>query len=313
MNLFGVLLTLFGALMVAIYAITLRAMLHRGKSAEERPEESVLNGGVMSVAAVLLFAIVFATRTSIELAPGFWKYVAITGLLNILISYLGFKALQTKDDVSLVVPIKDTTPAAIVLTSWIIVGERPSTMGYVGILLLVAGTYTLNIQGLIDQLHSGRWTWKAFLEPWLALGRSRGVRLAFAASAVGCLAIPFDGLASRSGPPLFALACVISFSAVAHSVRALTTGAGRQFFDRRRGMPYAALVGGALFATATGLFWWSFRFLLVAYQATVKRSETFFVIVLAFLILRERKSFRSRMAAVLLMCIGTILIARSRG
>ncbi|MDQ7815035.1 MAG: DMT family transporter [Patescibacteria group bacterium] len=310
MNLFGVLLTLIGALMAAVYAITLRTLLHRGKSEEERPEESVLNGGVMATAAVLLFATVFATRTTIELAPGFWKYVAITGALNILISYLGFKALQTKDDVSLVVPIRDTTPAAVVLTSWVIVGERPSAFGYVGILLLVAGTYTLNIQGLVEQLHSGRWTWRAFLEPWLALGRSRGVRLAFAASAIGCLAIPFDGLASRAGPPLFALACVISFSAVAHTARALAKGAGSQFFDRRRGMPYAALVGGALFAIATGFFWWSFRFLFVAYQATVKRSETFFVVILAYLILRERKSFRSRLVAVLLMSIGVILISR---
>ncbi len=312
MIIFGVLLTLIGALAAAFYAITIRTILRRGKNEDDRPDESVLNSGVMIVATGLLFAILLATRTEITLAPGFWKYVTATGLLNILISYLGFKALQTSDDVSLIIPIRDTTPAAVILTSWLIAGEQPALLGYFGILFLVAGTYTLNIQSLVEKLHGGRWTWQAFLEPWLALGRSRGARLAFAGACIGCIALPFDGLASRSGPPLFALACVISFSAVAHTLRAMASGAGRQFIDRKRGMPYLAIAGGALFALATGFYWWSFRFLFVSYQATIKRSETFFVLVLAYLLLGERKSFRMRMVAVLIMSIGVILIARSK-
>lgn len=234
--------------------------------------------------------------------------MAVTGSLNIVISYCGFKAMQTKDDVSLVIPIRDTTPSVVVFVAWMITREVPTTFGYIGILLLVMGTYTLNVQTLIDKLYAGHWNWRAFLEPWLALGRLRGVRYALVASCIGCVAITYDGLAARSGHPLLAIACVMSFAAVAHTARAGLSGLKGQFIERRRGMPWGGVGLGLLYASAAALYYFSFRFLLVSYQATVKRMETLMVLLLAYVLLGERKDFRTRLVAVGLMVIGTAFI-----
>jgi len=305
---FGVILTLSGAMIAAFYAISQRKLFSRGQSDDERPAESVVSGSAMATGAVALFIAFAVSGQAANLQPGFWRFVAVTGTLNIVISYCGFKAMQTKDDVSLVIPIRDTTPSAVILVSWFITGESPTTFGYIGIAMLVMGTYTLNVQTLIDKLYNGRWTWRAFLEPWLALGRLRGVRYALISSCIGCVAITYDGLAARSGNPLLAVACVLSFSAVAHTARACLTGFGKQFFERGRGMPWGGAGLGLLYAAAATLYFFSFRFLLVAYQATVKRMETLMVLVLAYVLLGERKDFRTRLAAIALMVAGMLFI-----
>ncbi|MFA5798503.1 MAG: EamA family transporter [Patescibacteria group bacterium] len=305
---FGVVLTILGATIMAFYAISQRKLFSRGRSDDDRPAESVVSGSAMIVGAIALFSAFFLSGQAADVQPGFWKFVAMTGTLNIVISYCGFKAMQTKDDVSLVIPIRDTTPSVVVLVSWLITGEVPTTLGYIGIILLVMGTYTLNVQTLVDKLYAGHWSWRAFLEPWLALGRLRGVRYALVASCIGCVAITYDGLAARAGNPLLAIACVMSFSAVAHTARAGLTGFGKQFFELRRGMPWGGIGLGLLYATSAALYYSSFRYLIVAYQATVKRTETLMVLILAYVILGERKDFRTRLVAVGLMVAGTVCI-----
>ncbi len=311
MRLNGVLLTVTGSLFAACYAIMQRKAFTRGVDENHRSHESVLLAGTYLVTATMLFVGWMLTGQPSRVSPHFWMYVCATGSLNVLISYCSFKAVETKEDISIVIPIRDTTPAAVVVTAWFITGERPSSVGYLGVLLLVAGTYTLNIHTLVEKLHQGQWSWRSFVEPWLALTRSKGVRYAFVGSAIGCVAITFDGLASRNAHPLFALGCVMSFPACAHLCRVVWNGRTSQLMDRERGMPWIVFGLGVLYASANACYYFSFRHLLVAYQATVKRTETFLVLVLAFILLGERKNFRSRMVAVALMVAGTVLIARS--
>ena len=310
MHIFGVLLTILGSCLLAAFAIGQRKAFTRGEENEDRPHESVLLAGTYLVAAGVLYLAFLCSGQPIQMRANFWIYGMTTGLLNVAISYCGFKAVASKEDVSIVIPIRDTTPAIIVFTAWFITGERPSAIGYLGVLFLVMGTYTLNVHTLMEKLHGGKWTWIAFLEPWKALSRSTGVRFAFLGSLIGCVAITFDGLASRSAHPLFALAYVLSFPAIMHLTRVIIGGRTRQLFDARRAMPKIAFGLGLLYASAGACYFVSFRFLLVAYQATVKRTETFLVLVFAYFLLGERKNFRSRMAAVALMVIGTVLIAK---
>ncbi|MFA6429355.1 MAG: DMT family transporter [Patescibacteria group bacterium] len=309
-------LTLVGALLAAKFAVKQRKLLKRSENEAECPAEDVALSATMCVATLALFAVFFLSGAPANIKPGFWLWVLITGILNVFISYLGFKALATKDDVSLIVPIRDTTPAFVVFTAWFVTryfggaGEAPSLLGYVGILLLVLGTYVLNIQGLIDALYGGQWTWRAFLDPWVGLWKRPGVRLAFLASCIGCIAISFDGLAARAGNPILAVACVVSFPAVIHASRVIASGRAHEWFDRKRGMPWGGVKLGLLFALAVALYWISFLYLFVAYQATLKRMETVFVLLFAYRELDERKEIRTRLVAVALMIMGAVLVAR---
>lgn len=308
MSVIGFVLTVFGAFLVANYRILSKQIMNRGESDEDRPAESVLNAGATTMSVIVLLALFLASGGEAGIGPEFWKAILIAGPLNIGISFCGLQALR-REKASVVVPIFDTTPAVIVFTAMLVTGERPTTIGYLGILCLVLGTYTLNIHELVEQLHQGKWSVRAFFAPFLALGRSIGVRFAMAASAMGCFSIAYDGVAARNGNPFLAVACIMAFPAVAHTIRAIATGHGREFFDRERLMPWGAGIG-AIYALAVGSYAWSFRYSLVSYQATVKRVETFIVLVLAFFILGERKNFRSRLVAVALMVLGTILITR---
>lgn len=305
-KLFGIGLTLAGAVLLALYRISLRKV---GLLPEDaRPVESVRTAAINAVAATTLFGAFLLSGQPADIHPGFWTAVAISGTLNVFISALTIKALE-KEEASLVVPIADTTPAAVVLVAMAVTGERPDRLGLLGIAFLVLGTYTLNIHELVDKLHAGKWSWRSFLAPFLALGRSAGIRLAFLASGCGVLSLSFDAVAARSAHPLFAVACIVAPSAVVHTGRAIAGGHAGQFFDRQRRMPWLG-APGFLFAGAVGIFFWSFRYLLVAYQATVKRTETVIVLVLAYLILNERKRFGTRAIAICAMVAGTLLIAR---
>jgi drug/metabolite transporter (DMT)-like permease len=306
MQLIGLLLTLFGVIVVANYRILSKRVLTRGKSEADRPAESVLNAGVFWVGAVICFSVYAISGDYMPIQPSFWLAVAITGVLNIVISLCAFQALK-REQASLVVPIFDTTPAFIVFVAMLVTGEFPTLIGYIGILFLVLGTYTLNIHEFVERLQGGKWTVRAFAAPFLALGKSAGVRFAMLGAACGCVAIAYDAVAARSANPIFACGCIFLFPAVMHTVRALVAGYGKQFFDTKRAMPSAALLG-ALYALACSAYIWSFRYSLVAYQATVKRIETFVVLVLAYFILKEKKNFRARMVAVGLMFIGMVLI-----
>lgn len=305
----GILLTLAGSAIVALYRVLIRKVMNRGAAEEDRPVESVLNAATSICATAALLVAFVASGAHADIQPTFWRAVAVSGALNVAISAFAFQALK-REQASLVVPIFDTTPVAIVFVAMLVTGEMPTPVGYLGIALLVLGTYTLNIQALIDELKQ-RWSLRAFFAPFLALRRSVGVRFAFLAALLGCVAISFDGVAARSGDPLLAMACIVGVSAVGHLVRASTGGHAAQFLERRRGMPWAGFLG-VLFGIAVGMYAWSFRFLLVAYQATVKRTETFFLLVLAWAILRERKHFAARLVAVVLLVAGTTLIAWQR-
>lgn len=309
--LFGIALTLAGAVSLALYRVLVSKVLKRGETADNRPGVTVLNSMASAVSMLTLLAVFFASGGDADIRPGFWSAVLISGICNAVISTLMFKALSIKGtDVSLIVPIADTTPVAIVILAMFITDEHPTAQGYAGIVLLVAGTYALNIQALIEKRQQG-WSVRTFLAPFLALGRSRGVLLAFIASVIGCVSISYDAIATRSGHPLLAIACIMIGPTVFNVVVTVFIGAQGQWIDRKRLMPWAGGLG-VFHGAAVGLFGWSFLHLLVAYQATVKRVETFFVLLLARWILGERKHFATRLVAVALLLVGITLIAWQR-
>ena len=114
-----------------------------------------------------------------------WLFpVLATGVLNIGIMYAKTRA-RALEQVSLVTPIDSTTPAIVIITAMIIIGEYPTKLGWLGVWVLVLGTYILNIQELRQKLleNTANPSWQkrllAWIAPFLALRRSAGVRWAF--------------------------------------------------------------------------------------------------------------------------------------
>ena len=74
----------------------------------------------------------------------FFEALIISGLINITSTILYHRALF-KGDISIVIPILSLTPLFLLFLSPLIVGEFPDSWGLIGTILIVAGSYLLNI------------------------------------------------------------------------------------------------------------------------------------------------------------------------
>jgi len=77
------------------------------------------------------------------LTPGFWPALAVGGGLNLVSSLLYMRALAA-GELALTVPLVNLTPALLLVTSPLLVGEYPTPAGIIGVVLVVGGTLALH-------------------------------------------------------------------------------------------------------------------------------------------------------------------------
>lgn len=124
--------------------------------------------------------------------------------LEALAFFCYMKAIRLSP-LSLCLPFLAFTPAFMMLTGWVALGERVSSTGGIGILLIVAGSYVLNL----SKMKTG------VLEPFREIFRRRGPRLMLftsllysATSVIGKTAI------LHSNPWFFAVIYFLAFTLV---------------------------------------------------------------------------------------------------
>ncbi|MBI5221957.1 MAG: EamA family transporter [Candidatus Magasanikbacteria bacterium] len=209
-------LVVAGALALAFYNV-LSKIFQR----DDWRNRSALVSVATSVGAAILLLVYSLVTGGPQLSAGWLFPILATGVLNIGIMFAKVRA-RALEDVSLVSPIDSTTPAVVILTAMIIVGEFPTRLGWVGIWVLVLGTYILNIQELRQQLLTrgmaggSRW-WRelrVWLAPFLALRKSTGVRWAFFAVALSTISLNYDGLTARRADVGFGFGLVYSIVAL---------------------------------------------------------------------------------------------------
>lgn len=306
----GIVATVLGAAIIACVRTIERRALTVKNDEQKIAEPTLAFWRVLGSFVVALLAWIIFDKASLEMRAGFWA-VFVTGSLNVFILIFMLKALSDKNtDMSLSVPILDTTPAVIVFLSWWILGQKPAPIGYVGIVLLVIGTYVLNLSAFVDKAYQGRWTFKSFFAPFTEAFRKRGVRLAFCAAAIGCVAINFDGMAARSMSPFLGLALALTPSLIVNFIRAKNGGVLSHLRDPQR-MDFLMKIYPVAVGVMSCLYWWSLTSLIVPYQATIKRTETLFVFFLAYFLLKERKNPRVRFVATVIIIIGATLVTLS--
>lgn len=265
----------------------------------------------MSVASGLLLISSLVTDGP-QLSDGWLFPVLATGVLNIGIMYAKTRA-RALEEVSLVTPIDSTTPAIVIITAMIIVGEYPTKLGWLGVWVLVLGTYILNIQELrqklLEKTVNPSWQKRllAWLAPFLALRRSAGVRWAFFAVGLSTISLNYDGLVARRTDVGFGFGLVCGIAALGNLATTVAKKEHRGVKTSEAFLRMAVL--GGLFAVGVFLTGLAFRYSLVAYVGTMKRVVIPMTIVLAYMLLKERESFRQRIAGGIIMTIGAIIIA----
>lgn len=291
-----------GALFLALYNVIAKKSLVRWKGKE----------GLFNTCVGLIAVVFLVLCTGLEVpkeAKEFWFAMIASGVLNIGIFYFNTKA-KSISDVSLVVPISASTPTIVIVTSMIMLGEHVSSIGWLGIMLTAIGTYIFNIQSYVDKRRSENHkpSWRDYLAPFLMLGKDRGVQFAFLAVLLSSLSLNYDGLVARNAPTIgFGFAGVFLISALGNLLIAIKD---REWKTKSQGKLSwkDVLFPGILYGAALWLVSAPLQWALVPYAGALKRVQIPMTIILAWIILGEKTSFRERLIGGTIMGAGAALL-----
>jgi drug/metabolite transporter (DMT)-like permease len=183
-------LALLGAIANAAYFIIVKKYI-------SALDPKILTGIGFTFGGILLFA-VSASLGFPAIGPEFFPAVAITVFLNICGLSLIFKALSSSD-LSLSVPMLSFTPVFLIGTSYIILHEVPSFFGFLGICIIVSGSYVLNISAGHEHV----------LDPIQSMVRNRASWYMLVVAFLFAVSINFDKIALLNSDPFFGMALTV--------------------------------------------------------------------------------------------------------
>lgn len=226
--------------------------------------------------------------------PVFWPALLAGGGLNILTAILYMKAIKASD-LSLTVPLVTFTPLFLLVTSPLMLDETPGPAGMVGVILIVAGSYLLNIKERR----------RGLLAPLKALLGEPGPRLMLAVALIWSVTANIDKIGVQASTPLTWAIAVNAFIAVGMLPLVLWRWrVGRA----SRALPWAALLPVGLCGGLTTLCQMTaISLTLVPYVIAVKRLSILFSSLAGHLFFGE-KGLRERLSGSLLMLAGVVLI-----
>jgi uncharacterized membrane protein len=248
--------------------------------------------GALAIPLLLPTALVVGVP---NLGGGFWTALLIGGGLNAVTSLLYIKAIK-HSELSITVPLVTFTPLFLLITSPLIVGEFPNGWGVVGIVLIVAGSYLLNVR----ERHRG------YLAPFRALLAETGPKLMLAVAFIWSITSAVDKVGVQNSSPIFWALAVKSFIAVAllPVVLRRSPSAGPRLPGGMRN-----LVAVGLFSALTVIFQnTAITLTLVAYVIAIKRTSAVISVVFAHFFLGE-ENVRERLLGASIMVIGVLVIS----
>jgi uncharacterized membrane protein len=224
----------------------------------------------------------------------YWIALLTGGTLNVGATVLYMKALKYSD-LSISVPMVTFTPAFLLLTSPVLVGEFPNITGIMGITLIVCGSYVLNIK-------QGK---KGVLKPFKHLINEKGPKYMLLVAFIWSITSNIDKIGIKSSSIVFWIISINFFSSVILTPLLVVKKKSRQLklFEC---VKLLSLVG--FFAALRSIFqMWAIYLTLVAYVISIKRYSVIFSIIFGYIIFKE-KGIRERLIGAILMVLGVFLI-----
>jgi uncharacterized membrane protein len=232
-----------------------------------------------------------------ELDRMFWIATALALPLEILAIVLYIKAIRISD-LSLVLPFLSLTPVFLIFFSWIILGEKVSTEGTIGIILVATGGYTLQASSIL----------KGPLEPLRALFRNKGVLYMIAVAFIYSITSSLGKMAILHSSALFFP--ILYFSLVTLFFSPLVClNLRRDIYKKvnlRKDIKGAAFAGG-LYGLMIITHMIAISISNVAYMIAIKRSSMLMGSIYGFVIFKE-KGIKERVFGAFLMLVGILLI-----
>ena len=267
-----------------------------GKQSLKTLDEYSVLFGFMAVGVVLLLPVLLITGVP-PIQPGFWLAVLIGGGLNILAFTLYVRALKLAD-LSLTVPLVMLTPLFLLATSPLIVQEWPTRLDATGVVLLVIGSYVLNIQPSTENLVAHFW------RPLVAMASNPGSRLMLCVAFIWSITSNFDKIGVVNSSPLCWAVTLFVVIAGGMLPFVLRKGGFASLFEQWR----LLIVTGGFNALAIAFQMLALTMAPVAQVIAVKRMSTLLSVLFGHFFFNE-KGLRSRLLGASIMVSGVVIMS----
>lgn len=237
----------------------------------------------------------------------FWLIHPIWLPLEITALFLYMRAIKISP-LSLTLPFLALTPAFLLLINPLILGEKTSGFGVMGVMFIVAGSYVLNLKHESTRIKTRIYT--NFLAPFKAIVREKGsILMIIVAFIYSFTSICGKVLVNSSEPLFFSLyfAVVITVLLTPFGLHRLTQVRRHRLTQKEwkwllwSGMFYGLMIVSHMLAIQSAN---------VTYMIALKRLSGVFGCVYGLVLFKE-KEFAKRIAGSIFMILGAFIISYS--
>jgi drug/metabolite transporter (DMT)-like permease len=265
-----------------------------GKQNLKKSDEYVVAWSLAFFSVIFLTPWVFYTGIP-ALNTQFAIALLIGGSINAVTTILYIKAIKVSD-LSLTVPLVALTPLFMLLTSPLIVGEYPNFFDYIGIFLIVTGSYLLNIKEKSQ----------GYLAPFKALLEEPGPKLMLIVAFLWSITSNFDKIGVKNSSPIFWLFSLFGTMSVLLLPIFLhkTPNPSRKILKQ---LPMLAAMG---FFNAIGVLcqMQALTLTLVVQVIAIKRTSVLMGVLFGHFIFKE-KDIQQRLLGAGIMILGVFFIS----
>lgn len=261
-----------------------------------RDEYLVAWARLLFATPVLLISLIFIEIPRLD--KTFWIATLTALPLEIVAIILYIKALKTSP-LSLTIPFLALTPLFLILISYLILGEKVSMGGALGILMLTIGGYTLNF-------HKIKY---AFTEPLKAMFKERGSLMMIIVAFIFSITSSLGKMAIGHSSPIFFGSIYFILVTILFTPIAIVKNKSRITITKKDIV--SLLLIGITYSLMIIFHMLAISLTKVAYMIAVKRMSLIFSIIYGYIFFKEEK-ISERLLGGIMMLIGVALIVLSR-
>ena len=215
--------------------------------------------------------------------------------LDIIALLLYMKAIKVSP-LSLTLPFLSLTPVFLIGTSYVILGEKPDKSGFIGIILVVIGSYLLNVHTIS----------RGVFEPFKAIAKEQGSVLMIVVAFVFSIGVCFGKIAvQHSNPAFFSVIYIFLLSLFLFIVVSFKS---KHFLSKSTSRPVPFVFIGMLIAIMIVTHLKAISLIEVSYMISVKRLSILIGVIYGVMFFNET-NIKERFLGATVMVSGIIMIS----
>jgi drug/metabolite transporter (DMT)-like permease len=245
---------------------------------------------------VLIISLLFVEIPSLDRT--FWTATICALPLEITAVILYTKALKVSP-ISVTVPFLALTPLFLIVMSYIVLGEKVSLTGSIGICLMAAGSYVLHIHKVSQNV----------FEPFRAILRDKGSVMMIAVAFIFSITSSLGKMAIEHSSPVFFGSFYFILVTLLFTPLALHRNRGGMGITKKDIIPLSSI--GITYSMMIMFHMTAMSMVNVAYMISVKRTSLLFSIIYGCFLFKEER-ISEKAAGGIIMLAGFVMIVFSK-